>query len=130
MNILAYESDTAWNKGFPCTFLWTLIQLYLYINCLYSLTYCINEVIKNKIFWRLNEKVPSSEVDTTWDRVIPWIFSKHWSNCILFIYFSIFDILYQRGYRKKYLWTLNLKSNGLLGSFDLKQGNPLKTWNC
>ena len=34
----------------------TLIQLYLLRSFLYSLTYCIKEVIKGKIFWRLNEK--------------------------------------------------------------------------
>ena len=37
------------------------------------------------------------------------IFSKHWSNCICFVYFSIFDLLYQRGYQRQYFWTLNLK---------------------
>ena len=34
----------------------TLIQLSLSRLFLYSLTYCIKEVIKGKIFWRLNEK--------------------------------------------------------------------------
>ena len=34
----------------------TLIQLYLLHPFLYSLTYCIKEVIKGKIFWGLNEK--------------------------------------------------------------------------
>ena len=34
----------------------TLIQLYLLRSFFYSLTYCIKEVIKSKIFWRLNGK--------------------------------------------------------------------------
>ena len=26
-----------------------------------------------------------------------------------FVYFSIFDLLYQRGYQRQYFWTLNIK---------------------
>ena len=36
-------------------------------------------------------------------------FSKHWSNCVCFVYFSIFALLYQRGYKRQYFYTLNLK---------------------
>ena len=56
---------------------------------LYSLTYCIKEVINGKIFWRLNLKVPAYEADTAWTRGIPCNFSQHWSHCICFLYFSI-----------------------------------------
>ena len=49
------------------------------------------------------------EAATAWNRGIPCNFSKHWSNCICFISFSIFDLLYQRGYQRQYFWTLNLK---------------------
>ena len=38
-----------------------------------------------------------------------YFFSKHWSNCICFVYFSIFDLLYQRGYQRQYIWPLSLK---------------------
>ena len=61
MNILAYESDTAWNREIPCTFFKTLIQLYVLCSFLYYLTYCIKEVIKGKTFWRLNGEVPAHE---------------------------------------------------------------------
>ena len=56
MNILAYEADTAWNRGILYIFFKTLIQYYLFWSFLYSLTYCNKEVIKGKIIWRLNEK--------------------------------------------------------------------------
>ena len=42
----------------------TLIQFYLSRLFLYSLTYCIKVVIRGKIFWRLNEKLPAYEADT------------------------------------------------------------------
>ena len=76
---------------------------------LYSLTYCTKEVIKGKILWILNEKVLAYEAATAWNRGIPCNFSKHWSNCICFVYFSIFDLLYQRGHQRQYFWTLYLK---------------------
>ena len=56
MNMQAYKADTAWNRGIPCIFFKILIQLYLLGSFLYSLTYCIKEVIYGKIFWRLSEK--------------------------------------------------------------------------
>ena len=57
MNMLAYEAGTAQNREIPCIFFKTLIQLYLLCSLLYSLTYCIKEVIKGKMFLRLNENV-------------------------------------------------------------------------
>ena len=108
--MLAYEADTAWNRGITCIFFKILIQLYFLCSYIYSLTYCIKEVIKCKIFWRLNKKMcrsmrrlrPETGESLT-------IFSKHWSNCICYIYFYIFYLLYQRGYQGQYFWTLNLK---------------------
>ena len=41
-----------------------LIQLYLLRYFLYSLTYCIKEVIKGKIFWRLKLKALAYEAAT------------------------------------------------------------------
>ena len=96
-------------QGNTLYFFKTLIQLYLLRSFLYSLTNCIKEVINGNIFWRLNLKVLVYETATSWNRGIPCIyFSKHWSNCTLFISFSIFGLLYQRGYQRQYLWTLNL----------------------
>ena len=105
----AYKEDTAWNRGIPCIFFKILIQLYLLCSFLYSLTYCVKEVINGKIFWRLNEKRLAYEAATAWNRGILCNFSNHWSNCICFVYFSIFDLLYQRGYQRHCFWILNLK---------------------
>ena len=105
----AYKADTAWNRGFTCIFFKILIQLYLLRSFLYSLTYCIKEFINGKIIWRLDLKLLAYEAATSWNRGIHCNFSKHWSNCICFVYFSIFDLLYQRGYKRQYFCTLNLK---------------------
>ena len=37
------------------------------------------------------------------------IFIKILIQLYFFVYFSIFDLLYQRGYQSQYFWTLNLK---------------------
>ena len=47
MNMLAYEVDTPQNRGIPCIFFKTVIQLYLLRSFLYSLTYCIKEGIED-----------------------------------------------------------------------------------
>ena len=106
----AYKADTAWNRGTPCIFFKILIQLYLLRSFLYSLTYCIKEVINGKIFWRFIEKSVGLWGSYGLKQGNPLqFFSKHWSNCICFVYFSIFDLLYQRGYQRQYFWTLHLK---------------------
>ena len=46
------------------TFFKTLIQLYLLCLFTYSLNCFIKEVIKGKIFWILNEKMPAYEAAT------------------------------------------------------------------
>ena len=106
---LAYEAATAWNRGIPCNFFKTLIQLYLF--CLFL------------FFWLTVPKRVSKAIflDITFKSVGLWgsyslkqgnplhFYSKHWSNYIRFVYFSIFDLLYQRGYQRQYLWTINLK---------------------
>ena len=79
--------------GESLVFFKTLIQLYLLHSFLYSVTYSIEDVIKGKNFWRLNNNVLAYEAATDWNRGIPCNFSKHWSNCIRFIPFSIFDLL-------------------------------------
>ena len=109
MNMQVYKADTAWKEGIPCIFIKILIQINLLRSFLHSLTYCIKEVINNKIFWRIKEKVLAYKIATAWNRGIPCNYSKQWSNCICFIHFSIFDLLYQRGYQIEYVWILNLK---------------------
>ena len=54
MNMLAYEANAAWNREITCILFKNLIQLYFLCSFLYSLTYCIKEVIKGNISWRLN----------------------------------------------------------------------------
>ena len=54
------------------------------------------------------------------------IFSKHRSNCICFLYFSIFDLLYQTGYQRKYFWTLNVKCLAYEASTAWNRGIPCK----
>ena len=126
----AYKADTSWNRGILCIFFKIRIQLYLLCSLLYSLTYCIKEVINGKIFWRFNEKVLAYEADTAWNRVIPCeFFSKHLSNCICFVYFYIFDLLYQRGYQRQYFWTLNLKVLVYEAATAWNRGIPFKIWN-
>ena len=86
------------------------IQLYLVRSFLYSLTYCIKEVIKGNILWRLNEKSAGLWGRYSLKQANPLqFFAIHWSNCVCFIYFYIFDLLYQRGYQRQYFWTLILK---------------------
>ena len=75
----------------------------LFFDLLYQRGY------QRQYFWTLNLKVLAYEAATAWNRGIPCNFSKHWSNCICFIYFYIFDLLNQRGYQSQYFWTLNLK---------------------
>ena len=118
----------------PLFFFKILIQLYLLRSFLYSLTYCIKEVINGKIFWRLNLKVLTYEAATAWNRRIPCNVSKHWSNYICFIHFSIFDLLYQRGYHRQYFWTLHLKVLAYEAATAWNRGIPCnfsKHWsNC
>ena len=125
----AYKADAAWNRGIPCIFFNILIQLYLLCPFLYSLTYCIKEVINGKIFWRLNLKVLAYEAATAWNRGIPCNFSEHWSNCTCFVYFSIFDLLYQRGYQRQYFWTSYLKVLAYEAATDWNRGIPRKILN-
>ena len=87
-----------------------MIQFYLLCLFIYSLTYFIKEVIKGKISWILNEKSVGLWGSYGLKQGNPLqSFSKHWSNCICFVYFSIFDLPYQRGYQRQYFRTLHLK---------------------
>ena len=87
----------------------TLIQLYLFY-LFFNILLTVSKRVSKSIF-----------LDITFKSVGIWgsyslkqgnplhFFSKHWSNCICFVYFSIFDLLYQRGYQMQYFWTLPLK---------------------
>ena len=69
-----------------------LIELYFSRSFLYSLNYCIKEVIKGKIFWILNLKVLAYEAATAWNRGIPCNFSKH--DPIVFVLFISLFLTY------------------------------------
>ena len=97
MNMLAYEADTAWNRGIPCIFFKTLIQLYLLCSFLYSLTYCIKEVIKGNILLRLDEKYASLRQLQPQTRESLAILSKYRSYCFCFIYFLFFAYFIKEG---------------------------------
>ena len=130
MNMQAYEAETAWNRGIPCILFQILIQLYLVCSFLYSLTCCIKEVIKGNIFWRLHEKSAGLWGSYSLKQGNPLqFFSKHWSNFICFIYFYIFDLLYQRGYQRQYFWMLNLKVLAYEAATDWNKGIPCKILN-
>ena len=59
----AYETATAWNRGIPCNFSRTLIQLYLFF--LFILFYLLYQRgYQGKYFWALNLKVLAYEVAT------------------------------------------------------------------
>ena len=64
MNMQAYKADTARNRGIPCIFFKIIIQLYLLSSFLYSLTCCMKEVVKGRIFWSLNIEVFAHESAT------------------------------------------------------------------
>ena len=84
----------------------TLIKLYLLCLFLYYLTYFFKEVIKVKIFWRLNEEVPAYEVDTSRNIGIYWFFLQNTDPIVFVLFISLFFYLpYQRGYQRKYFWT-------------------------
>ena len=129
MNMQTYKADKAWKRGIPGIFFKILIQLYLLHSFRYYLTFCIKEAIDGKIFWRLNERVLAYVAATAWNRGIPYNFTKHWSNCIIYIYLSIFDLLYQRGYQSQYLWKLNLKVLAYEAATAWNRGIPSKILN-
>ena len=45
--MLAYDADTARNRGIHCIFFQNTIQLYLLRSLIYILTYCINVGIED-----------------------------------------------------------------------------------
>ena len=103
-----------------------LIQLYLLCSFLYSLTYCIKEVINGKIFWRLKEKMLALEAATAWIRGISCnFFFKTLILLYLFCLFLYFWLTVSKRVSKAIFLDITFKSVGLWGRYGLKQGNPL-----
>ena len=88
-----------WNRVIPCNFfVKTLIQLCLFCSFLYSLTYYTKEVIKGKILWKWNKKMPFYEAATAWNRRIRVLFfSKNWSNCFFLLIFLFSTCCFKDG---------------------------------
>ena len=93
---------------------------------IYYLNFCIKEGIKGNILdikWKKCWPMRHLRPETGESLVI---FSKHWSNCICFVYFSIFWLTLSKGETKELFLDIKFKSVGLWGSYGLKQGNPLQ----
>ena len=57
---------------------------------LYSLNYCIKEVIKGKIFWRLNEKVLAYEAGRPETGESPAIFFRNTDPIVFVLFIYLF----------------------------------------
>ena len=119
MNMLAYEADTAWNRWILSPFK-TLIQLYLLRSFLYSLTYCIKEVIKGKIFRILNEKSASLWGSYGLKQGNPLQIFKTLIQLYLFCLFLYFWLTLSKRVSKAIFLGIQLKSVGLWGRYGLK----------
>ena len=106
-------------------FFLTLIQLYLLHSFLYFLTYCIKEVIKGNIFWRLNEKNAGLWGSYGLKQRNPLnFFSKHWSNW--FFLFLYFWLTVSKRVSTSICLDITFKSVDVLGSCGLKKGNSMQ----
>ena len=76
--------------GIPLIVFKIIIKLYLLRSFLYLLNYCIKEVIKGEIVWRLNEKVPAYEAATARNRGMPCNFFETLIQLYLFSLFLYF----------------------------------------
>ena len=91
---------------------------------LYSLTYCIKEVIKGKIVLRLNEKVSVYETAMAWNRGIPCNFFK--TMIQLFYWFFYILLTVSKRVSKAIFLETNWKSVGHWSRYRLKQRTPLQ----
>ena len=126
MNMLACEADTAWNRGIPCIFFKTLIQLYLLRSFIYSLTYCIKEVIKGKIFWRLNKKSVGLWGSYALKQGNPLQFFQNTDPIVFVLFISLFLNYCIKESIKGNILDIKFKSVDLWCRYGLKQGNPLQ----
>ena len=119
----AYKADTAWNRGIPCIFFKILIQLYLLRSFLYSLTYCIKEVIEIKFksvgLWGSYGLKQGN----------PLLFFQNTDPIVFVLFISLFLTYYIKEGIKGNILDIKFKSVGLWGSYSLKQGNTLQNLN-
>ena len=104
----------------------SLMQLHLVRLFLYSLNYCIREVIKGKMFWILYLNLLTYEADTAWNRGMPSNFIKTLIQLYLFYLFQYFWLTVTKRVSKTIFLDIKFKSVGLWVSYGLKQGNPLQ----
>ena len=123
--MLAYEADTAWNRGFPCNLSRHESNCICYVS-FFILWLTVSKRVLKIIIWRLNEKSANLWGSYSLNQGNLLYFFQN-TNLILFVLFIslFFDLLYQRRYQRQYFWTLNFKSFGLWVSYGPKQGNTL-----
>ena len=93
---------------------------------LYSLTYCIKEVIKGEIFWKLNEKSAGLLVIYGLKQGNPLQFFKTLIHLNLFYLFLYFWLTVSKRLSKAIFRDIKFKSVGIRGSYGPKKGNPLQ----
>ena len=103
-----------------------LIQLYVWHSFLYSLTYCIKEFIKGKIFWRLNEKSAGLLGSYGLKQGNSSHFIKTLIQLYLFYLFFYFWLTVSKRVSKAIFLDITFKSVGLWGRYSLKWGNLLQ----
>ena len=92
----------------------------------FMLIYCINEVIKGNIFWRLNKICrPMRQLQPETGEYLA-IFFKTPIQLYLFCLFFYYWITVSKRVSKAIFLYIKLKSVGLWGTYGLKQGNTLK----
>ena len=122
--MLAYEADTAWNRGIPCILFQSLIQLYLSRSFNYILTYCIKEVIKGRFFLRLYKKVPANQAATAWNRKIPCNCFKTLVQLYLFNLFFYFCLTVSKRVSKVIFLDIIFKVFAYKADTDWNRGIP------
>ena len=85
----AFETDTAVNRGRHCNIFQYPNTIVFVIFHLCYLTFCIKEVINDKIFWKKKSKLSTYKEATGCSRVIPCKCLNNLSNCICFVSFFI-----------------------------------------
>ena len=118
--VLAYEAATTWNRGIPCIFFKTLIQLYLLRSFLYYLTYCIREVIKGKLFWILNEKSSGLWGSNSLKQGNPVQLFQNTDPIVFVLFIFLFWLTVSKRVSKAIFLDIKCKSVGLWGRYVLK----------
>ena len=106
-----------------------LFQIYLLCSFLYSLTCCIKEVIKGKMFWRLNEKKVNlwGSYSLKQGNPLQFVFKTLIQFYLFYLFFYFWFTVSKRVSRAMFL-DIKFKSVGLWGRYGMKQENPLQNF--